>query len=110
MKRNREEIVRFLFPRALCRDRNVNKSRGFSLTESQVTVEEMTVVTTNEVEVTTETVVEEQKPVEPEDPNTYHMTKDVIEDYEECQAAFRELWEKKRDKVRIVFDLLFPFL
>jgi hypothetical protein len=78
---------------------SVNKSRGFSLTVTEVTVE-----TTNEVEVTIETVVEEeeQKPVEPEDPTTYHITKDVIEEYEESQAAFRELWEKKREKVRVV--------
>lgn len=66
------------------------------MTETQVTVE-----TKNEVEVTTEVVVvEEQKPVEVEDPTTYHITKDAIEEYEESQAAFRELWEKKREKVR----------
>lgn len=103
---NRINCLYFRLPREIER---ANKSRGFSLTESQVTIEQTTVVTTNEVEVTTETVVEEeQKPVEPEDPTAYHITKDVIEEYEESQAAFRELWEKKREKVRFVwFDFLF---
>jgi hypothetical protein len=67
-----------------------------------VTVEEtvVTVETTNEVKV--KVVEEVQRPVEPEDPTVYHITKETIEDYEETQAAFRELWEKKREKVRIV--------
>lgn len=74
------------------------------MTETQVTVEESTVVTSSEIEVTIETVTEEevQKPVEPEDPTAYHITKDEIDDYEDSQAAFRELWEKKREKVRFV--------
>lgn len=59
------------------------------------------VETTNETEVVVE-VTEEQKPVEPEDPTVYHISKETIEDYEETQAAFRELWEKKREKVRVV--------
>jgi homoserine kinase len=71
---------------------------------AQVTIEESaeTVETINEVEVTVETTEEEQKPVEPEDLTVYHMAKETIEEYEETQAAFRELWEKKREKVRVV--------
>lgn len=68
-----------------------------------MTVEESTVETTSAVEVTTKVVVDQQKPAKVEDPTTYHITKDEIEDYEESQAAFRELWEKKREKVRFDF-------
>lgn len=60
-----------------------------------------TIETTSEqtVEEITQTVEEEHKQVEE---STSHLTKDEIEEYEESQAKFRELWEKKREKVRVV--------
>ena len=70
--------------------------------ETEVVVDVMTAETISEVEMIVETVQEEQKPVELEDPNVYHISKQTAEDYEESQAAFRELWEKKREKVRVV--------
>lgn len=75
-------------------------------TESQVQIEatveveqssQTTVEITTETRTTIETVMEEQKQVE--EPAIVHLTKENIEDYEETQAAFRELWEKKREKV-----------
>lgn len=47
---------------------------------------------------------QEQKSQETE--MEHHPTKDEIEEYEESQAKFRELWEKKREKVSIIFIML----
>lgn len=41
----------------------------------------------------------EQKQTESDEPAIIHLSKDDIEEYEESQAKFRELWEKKREKV-----------
>lgn len=84
---------------------SVNKLRGLSLTEIQVQVEQSsstTVETTSEqtIEIT-QTVEREHKQVVTEESSS-HLTKEEIEEYEESQAKFRELWEKKREKVRVV--------
>lgn len=72
--------------------------------EATVHVEQSTETT---VEITTQQqtveAVMDQKQIE--EPAVVHLTKDDIDDYEESQAAFRELWEKKREKV----SKLFPF-
>lgn len=51
------------------------------------------------VEETTQTVVIEE---ENHEGSSVQLTKDEIDEYEESQAKFRELWEKKREKVRFV--------
>lgn len=38
----------------------------------------------------------------------HHPTNDEIEEYEESQRKFRELWEKKREKVSLM--MIFPSL
>ena len=40
----------------------------------------------------------------------HHPTNDEIEEYEESQRKFRELWEKKREKVSLHSSHPFPFL
>lgn len=80
------------------------------MTGTQVHVEQSTVTTvevTSEqqttIEVTKEviqTMEHEQKQTESDEPAIIHLSKDDIEEYEESQAKFRELWEKKREKVR----------
>lgn len=76
------------------------------MTESQVeqqsteTTTTTVEIVTNEVETKETTVATVQKTVEEHEESTYHLTKDDIDDYEESQAKFRELWEKKREKVR----------
>lgn len=40
----------------------------------------------------------------------HHPTKDEIEEYEESQKKFRELWEKKREKVSRTLILNFLLL
>jgi hypothetical protein len=88
-----------------------------SLTETQVHVEqtfeasvhvEQSCETTVEITTEQQTVetVMEQKPIE--EPAIVHLTKDNIDDYEESQAAFRELWEKKREKVSKAVLVRFP--
>lgn len=74
-------------------------------TETTATVEIVTseAVTTVREETTTTTVTVERESEE----SGYHLSKDEIDDYEESQAKFRELWEKKREKVRESFDLDF---
>lgn len=57
---------------------------------SEVHIEEMQ--STEEV-----AAVEEQKQ---EEDSSIHVTKEDIEEYEESQAKFRALWEKKREAVR----------
>lgn len=89
---------------------SVNKLRGLSLTEIQVQVEQSsstTVETTSEqtIEIT-QTVEREHKQVVTEESSS-HLTKEEIEEYEESQAKFRELWEKKREKVRVVWFELY---
>lgn len=54
------------------------------------------------VEETTQTIVEEAHD------SSIHYSKDEIDDYEQSQAKFRELWERKREKVRTIFQ--FPNL
>lgn len=77
------------------------------MTETQVHVEEsseMTVEITTElhtVEETTQTMETQHKQADSREPSI-HLTKEEIEDYEASQAKFRELWEKKREKVRFV--------
>lgn len=36
----------------------------------------------------------------------HHPTNDEIEEYEESQRKFRELWEKKREKVSLLISFL----
>lgn len=79
-------------------------------TTSETTVE---ITTEQTVEETIETVMEEQKSVVVEDTSEthVHLSADEIEEYEESQFKFRELWEKKREKVRESFDLIsVPFV
>jgi hypothetical protein len=80
--------------------------------EATVEVEqsiETTVEITTETHTTVETMMEAPKQIE--EPAIVHLTKENIEDYEETQAAFRELWEKKREKVSFAgfFDFQFNF-
>ncbi|CRL04620.1 CLUMA_CG017688, isoform A [Clunio marinus] len=66
--------------------------------ESTETKIEMTCETIHIVETTTETIQSEQKqPSECEESISFLSQKE-IEDYEECQMKFRELWERKREK------------
>lgn len=71
--------------------------------ESTISVVESTTETqTVEVEI----VSQEQQQLEQkkqEDGMEHHPTKDEIDDYEESQRKFRELWEKKREKVSLDF-------
>lgn len=79
---------------------------------TQETVVENTITSASVESTTTETVeVEivnqeqqqlEQKKLE-EEMEQHHPTKDEIDDYEESQRKFRELWEKKREKVSLDF-------
>lgn len=77
------------------------------MTETQVHVEhssETTVEITTElhkVEENTQTMETQQTQAGSRE-TSIHPTKDEIEDYEESQAKFRELWELKREKVRFV--------
>lgn len=77
------------------------------MTDTQVHVEQSTVTTievTSEQQTTVEVVEtmeqEQKQTVSSDGPVVIHLSKDDIEDYEESQAKFRELWEKKREKVR----------
>jgi len=74
--------------------------------ESTISVVESTTETqTVEVEI----VNQEQQQLEQkkqEDEMEHHPTKDEIDDYEESQKKFRELWEKKREKVSLEFLFL----
>lgn len=97
---------------------SVNTSRGlffffFSLSETQVHVEESSeststveIVTHEAVTLVSEVMSTATTTVESEESN-YHLSKDDIDDYEESQAKFRALWEKKREKVRNSFRLRF---
>jgi hypothetical protein len=97
---------------------NENIFKNIYLTETQVNVEqssETTVeITTEErtVEETTEIVMEHKQVAEEhhEEHAAIHLTKDEIDEFEESQAKFRELWEKKREKVRVVGFDFFPFV
>lgn len=77
------------------------------MTETQVHVQqssETTVEITTElhtVEETTQTMETQQNQADSRDPSI-HPTKDEIEDFEAAQEKFRALWEKKREKVRVV--------
>jgi beta-lactamase superfamily II metal-dependent hydrolase len=42
---------------------------------------------------------EEQQQENAEEESSYHLSVDEIDEFEESQAKFRTLWEKKRDKV-----------
>lgn len=73
------------------------------MTAIQVHVEESTETTveiTTEVERTIEMVREEQTNTTETGDHSIHLSREDIEDYEASQAKFRELWEKKREKVR----------
>lgn len=43
--------------------------------------------------------IDEVKPKEDVEESSYHLSMDEIDEFEESQAKFRTLWEKKRDKV-----------
>lgn len=73
------------------------------MTETQVHVEQSSTMTIEKSEQTieiTQTLDEEHKQDELEESSS-HLTTDEIDEYEESQAKFRELWEKKREKVRV---------
>jgi hypothetical protein len=42
---------------------------------------------------------QEQQQENAEEESSYHLSVDEIDEFEESQAKFRTLWEKKRDKV-----------
>ena len=70
--------------------------------ESTISAVENTTTVTETVEV--EIVNQEQQQLEQknkEDEMEHHPTKDEIDEYEESQQKFRELWEKKREKVSL---------
>lgn len=83
---------------------NENEEATVTNEETQVHVEEQSNDSTaneivmNQVEESVETVHQEEMATIEDNESTYHLTKDEIDDYEESQAKFRELWEKKREK------------
>lgn len=68
---------------------------------------------TEQIEVATTVNIVEQQTTEKTQSETevHHPTTDEIEDYEESQRRFHELWELKREKVNFEFNhITFFFL
>lgn len=84
--------------------------------QQEITVEEkceetiVEEITINQVRETTETVTQQETaPQAQEGEMEHHPTNDEIEEYEESQRKFRELWEKKREKVSFMLIFFLPF-
>ena len=73
--------------------------------ENTISVVESMTTETVGVEIVNQEQTQEQQLEQKnqEDGMEHHPTKDEIEEYEESQRKFRELWEKKREKVSLNF-------
>lgn len=85
-----------------------------SVEEQKSSVEEETTVvnetTINQEETVTVMEQESLQATTEQQEVEHHPTNDEIEEYEESQRKFRELWEKKREKVSFMMIFLFtPF-
>jgi hypothetical protein len=70
-------------------------------------VEEITINQTTEITMADTAVVTQQEAPQAHDETEHHPTNDEIEEYEESQRKFRELWEKKREKVSLNAQFFF---